>query len=53
MKFSVDIRKLIQKFTSKDSGPVIAKTILTKNEFQEITSSNIKAYYVAIVIKTV
>lgn len=51
---SVDIDKLILKFTSKHSGPEIALKILTKKEeVQGFTLPNIKAYYVAIVIKKV
>lgn len=52
-RFSVGIGKLILKSIWKNTGPVIAKTVSKKqNKLAEITFLNIKAYYIATVVKT-
>lgn len=50
----VGINKLISNFIWKDTGPRIAKTIFhRKSEVRRITLPNVRAHYIATVIKRV
>lgn len=51
-RFFVDIDKVILKLVWKHVGHRMTKTILTKNKVRGITLADIKAYYTAVLIRT-